>query len=173
MPKPPGNDPLSVIRLRTLVAFLGERGRHGWWDCSFLDNNGRRFLERPFPRTAFHAALRSACAAASAVHDAAIGRRGVFHLFRLPPEREAAMDLKLSQVPAEALLHLVGSADVSIAELRKLAAPDLSGSPGPIHIGTESQIGAPKSQAVLAAHYLLAFASGVRAYPYFASAAHG
>jgi hypothetical protein len=72
---------VKLIKLRLLVGFLGERRQANWWDCSFLDPTGRRFLETTFPRTAFCAAVRSTTEAARLLHDSRIGRVGVFYLF--------------------------------------------------------------------------------------------
>src|SRR4051812_19998072 len=87
----------QVLKLRLLVGFLGERKQFGWWDTTFLDSTGRRFLETVFPRTAFEAGLRCATEAARLVHDAQIGRVGAYHLFRFPVETEDAIDGEIAK----------------------------------------------------------------------------
>ena len=77
----------QITLLRFLVAFLGEKKQSAWWDCSFLNSTGIRFLETPFPRTALSAAFFSAAEAARKVHDLKIGGVGVYHLFRFPAEQ--------------------------------------------------------------------------------------
>jgi hypothetical protein len=84
--------PLQIIKLRLLVGFLGEKRQFNWWDSGFLAPTGLRFLQTIFPRTAVEAALRSTSQAARALHDSRIGRVGVFHLFRLPVEKELMVE---------------------------------------------------------------------------------
>jgi len=67
----------GVFRLRAVVLALGESAQPPWWRTAFLNETGLRFLERLYPRTAFHAAVHAAGHAACDVHDQAIGRRGV------------------------------------------------------------------------------------------------
>ena len=78
-----------IIRLRVVVLALGESAQPPWWRTGFLNETGLRFLERLYPRSAFRAAVHAAGKAACEIHDQAIGRRGVFHLFRLPEALEA------------------------------------------------------------------------------------
>jgi len=78
-----------IIRLRAVVLALGESVQPPWWRTGFLNETGLRFLERLYPRSAFRAAVHAAGKAACEIHDQAIGRRGVFHLFRLPEALEA------------------------------------------------------------------------------------
>ena len=163
----------AIIALRLLVSFLGEKKQFAWWDTSFLDTTGRRFLENPFPRTAVHAALRSAADAARRAHDAAIGRVGTFHLFRLPVDREEALEIKLTRISGATMAALVSSKEESMIELGKLANGKVTATVGPTQVGLEKQIGTPSSISILAAHYLAAFNAGLRSYPYFAKDSNG
>jgi hypothetical protein len=43
---------MSVLRLRLLVGFLGERAQFGWWPTAFYEPSGRLFLEPIFSKTA-------------------------------------------------------------------------------------------------------------------------
>jgi hypothetical protein len=167
------DSPISLlIRLRLLVAFLGEKKQFGWWDTSFLDATGRSFLERPFPRTALQAALRSSSAAAAAVHDNAIGRIGAFHLFRLPVEQEESLDIKISTIPPETLLPLITSRESALAALGEMESSRLIAASGPVQVGIEKQLGNPATGGSIAAHYLAAFKYGAKAFPYFAKDKH-
>jgi hypothetical protein len=74
--------------LRILVGFLGEKDQFNWWDCSFLNATGRKFVAIDYPRSSLAAAANAATEAARRVHDARIGKGGVFHLFRLPHAME-------------------------------------------------------------------------------------
>ena len=156
-----------ILKLRLLIAFLGEKKQFGWWDTSFLDATGRGFLERPFPRTAVHAATRSTSEAACRAHDAAIGRVAVFHLFRLPLEQEESLDLRLTGVPASDLVSLVPSKDAALTNLETLINKSAPSASGPIQVGHERQIGTPASVAQLAATYAAAFRAGATVFPYF------
>src|SRR5260370_41584991 len=102
----------QMIRLRLLVGFLGERRQANWSDCSFLDPTGRRFLETTFPRTALNAALHSTSEAARIVHDSRIGRVGVFHLFRLPIDKEDKVEAHTSELTGANAPQYVDSRDV-------------------------------------------------------------
>lgn len=164
-------DPL--IQLRLLVAFLGEKKQFGWWDTSFLDDTGRGFLRRTFPRTAAHAALRSASEAACSAHDAAIGRVGVFHLFRLPIEQEESLNLHLAGVNAADLVSPLPSRVAALAALGTMVGKEIQPFSGPIHVGNEKQIGTLGAARHLAAAYHAAFNAGVQTIPYFAKEAHG
>jgi hypothetical protein len=161
------------IKLRLLVAYLGEKKQFAWWDTSFLDDTGRGFLERPFPRTAAHAALRSASEAACRAHDAAIGRVGVFHLFRLPIEQEESLDLRLVGVAAADLVSLLPAKAAALTNLETLVSKNIPPVSGPIQVGQEKQIGTAASAGHLAAAYLAAFQAGVQTFPYFAKEDHG
>jgi len=83
--------PLHIfgIRLRTLVLALGESSNPAWWKTEFMNETGLRFLERLYPRTPVRAAVHAAGRAACEIHDRAVGRVGVYHLFRLPEALES------------------------------------------------------------------------------------
>jgi hypothetical protein len=90
-----------LIQLRALVGFLGEEDQFGWWDTSFTDSIGQRFLERSFPKDPFQAGLHSVTVAARKLHDESIGKGDVAHLFRLPhaSEQRLAETLRELEVP--------------------------------------------------------------------------
>lgn len=151
----------SISRLRWLVAFLGSKKNAAWWDCSFMDETGIKFLSNPFPRSAAAASLNSTAEAAQRVHDAALGRIGCYHLFRLPlpiEDRLLEVQVAIPDMPSKqnALEELATMADASIN------APE-----GPVQIGVETKILTDTSVRELAAHYHSAFTKGIRCYPYF------
>ncbi|MEQ1869723.1 MAG: BrxE family protein [Vicinamibacterales bacterium] len=160
----------AILRLRLLIAFLGENKQHGWWDTAFLDATGRRFLETTFPRTAFEAALRCTSEAARLIHDGQIGRRGAFHLFRLPIEVEDAIESRISQSLDPDWLALVADKEAATRELLAMATTRVTAPAGPVQVGTEKTVLSPDSASDMAAHYHSAFAERIRCYPYFASA---
>jgi hypothetical protein len=156
-----------MIRLRLLVGFLGERRQANWWDCSFLDPTGRRFLETTFPRTALQAALRSTSEAARLVHDARIGRIGVFHLFRFPIDKEDRVEAHTTELTGSGAIGYLDSREAALAELARLAESRITPLQGPVQVGLEKKILTPSSVSDLAAHYLSAFSAGTQCFPYF------
>lgn len=85
------SSPILALRLRALVRALGESALPAWWKTEFMNETGLRFLERLYPRSSFHAAVHAGGKAACEVHDRAVGRVGVYHLFRLPESLEVEM----------------------------------------------------------------------------------
>jgi hypothetical protein len=164
---------IQLIKLRLLVGFLGEKRQANWWDCSFLDATGRRFLETTFPRTAFCAALRSTAEAARLLHDSRIGRVGVFHLFRLPVDHEDALEAHIADWPSEDAPGWISSRDAALEELRRMGESHVSAPQGPVQVGIEKKILAPGSISDLAAHYHSAFAGNFQCFPYFAGESDG
>lgn len=158
----------QLIKLRVVVAFLGEKKQFGWWDTSFLDGTGRGFLERCFPRTAVHAGFRSTSEAACRMHDAAIGKVGVFHLFRLSVEKEQAVDLRLGRIGQQEIIAPIASKEHALTELQNLAGKAGKSSPGPIQIGRENEMTTAGSIRKIAESYLSAFQTGTQTIPYFA-----
>jgi len=156
-----------LIRLRAVVAFLGEKKQFGWWETSFLDETGRGFLERCFPRTATHAAFRSTSEAACRMHDAAIGKVGVFHLFRLPVEKEQSLDIRLGKASHQIITSVIESKENALKELEKIAGNSGKASSGPIQIGYEKEITNPAALRRIAENYLAAFKTGIQTIPYF------
>lgn len=163
----------TVLKLRLLVGFLGEKKQFNWWDTTFLDATGRRFLETVFPRTAFEAGLRCATEAARLVHDAQIGRVGAYHLFRFPVEIEDAIEGQIAQQLDPAWLAFVADRDAADHELQAMSASPVTAPEGPVQVGTEKKVLSPDSLSDMAAHYRAAFAQGIRCYPYFGAAANG
>ena len=168
MKMPPANPILALATLRCLVGFLGEKKQNAWWDCGFLDSTGVRFLETIFPRTAKSAAARSTGEAASLVHDAAIGRLGTFHLFRLPTAIEDQIAREIEVFNQSAPFPFT-SAQVALEQIAAQMDVSLRASPGPVQIGVEKRVTTTHSLTELAAHYYSAFTGGFRCFPYFAA----
>jgi len=98
----------TLVALRVLVAYLGEKDQFGWWSTSFLSVTGRRFLELNFPRTLLSAGVTAASDAAKDLHDQRIGHAGAFHLFRLPHGLEQDVHRYLGAEAAGGLGGLIG-----------------------------------------------------------------
>lgn len=160
----------TLVALRVLVAYLGEKDQFGWWPTSFLSATGRRFLELNFPRTLLSAGVTAASDAAKDLHDQRIGHAGAFHLFRLPHGLEQDVHRYLGAEAAGGLAGLIGGRDEAVASLGALAVEDAACSPGPLRVGTLLQLGHPASLRKLASCYRDAFAHGHQTFPYFTAA---
>ena len=73
----------KLCSLRWLVGYLGSKKQFGWWDCSFLDETGIRFLSTTFPRSAHSAAIQATSDAAQRIHDQSLGKVGGKFFFPL------------------------------------------------------------------------------------------
>ncbi|AGG07406.1 hypothetical protein B1772_01285 [Dehalococcoides mccartyi] len=163
--------PLSLLRLRALVLALGESVSPDWWKTGFMSETGLRFLERIYPRTFLHAAVRSAGKAASDTHDRAVGRVGVYHLFRLPGYLEA----EIGRIPFESDPDFVSSFRVALGQPDKLLElltqlfrrPGMDAGPGAKRLGTDKDLTDPASYERIAAAYHHAFSEGKPGFPYF------
>jgi hypothetical protein len=172
-----GNHPeqspqLKIATLRLLVGFLGESRQGNWWDCAFISPTGRKFLHTVFPRTALQASIRSTGQAARIVHDSKIGRVGMFHLFRLPVDKEESLEGLVDEVSRLDISAWTASKDAALEELGKIASVKVSAPQGPVRIGVETEMLSPNAVTRLAAHYHSAFSGGFQCFPYFGAEAH-
>jgi len=162
---------LPILRLRLLVAALGERLPTPWWRSQFLSPAGANFIERVFPRTAQAAALESITLAASRDHDAHLAPHA-FHLFRLPIYLEDQLSLHLREHGFALLGAVPLSSDDAIARLTELGRPETQPrAEGPRNLGPVSRFGDPKVQSGVASLYAQAARAGSRVFPYFEAAA--
>ena len=159
----------QFVSLRLVVGFLGEKKQQGWWDCSFLNSVGVRFLSETFPRTARAAAIRSTTEAARLSHDAAIGKLGTFHLFRLPTELEDRIEAELDALDLSGQQLSISSMEEALDQLKKFVKDPLSAPKGPVQVGVEKKILTANSVVELAAHYHSAFSGRFVCFPYFAA----
>ena len=72
----------TLLQMRMLVGFLGERAQHAWWPTAFYEPSSRHFLEPVFVKTARLAQYHGVVEAARRLHDEHLSV-GSFHLFRL------------------------------------------------------------------------------------------
>ena len=166
--------PVFAIRFRALILALGESAQPVWWKTEFMSETGLRFLERLYPRTPFRAAVHAAGTAACHVHDRAVGRVGVYHLFRLPEFLEA----EIYAIPSSAneeffsrFRECLGRQDNLLEMISKLCIVEKPTSidAGPKRIGTESDATTFEALGGAAAIYYEAFKKGKPTFPYFAS----
>ena len=156
----------ELLRLRLIVAALGERLPKPWWRCQFLSVTGLRFMERVFPRRFTAAALESATVAARRDHDANIGARS-YHLFRLPPHLEDQLIEALADDGLNAD-DLPDSAEGIMDRLTQLGSEaGLPSGSGPKSLGGVNQVLKPAVLGSIAGLYARAAQEETRIYPYF------
>jgi len=158
----------GLIRLRALVGYLGERDQREWWNTSFLSPTGQRFLERPFPRSSFSAALHSVTVAARRVHDESVGKGKVDHLFRLRPAMERQLAESLRSVDVEPIRSLIHTQDDALDGLKSMARA-VSDRVGAVRVGERMDLQTPDGVGRLAGYYHAAFTSGQLVFPYFST----
>jgi hypothetical protein len=169
--------PLLILRLRAVVLALGESASPAWWKTEFMNETGLRFLERLYPRTSFLAAVHAAGKAAHEAHDRAVGRVGVYHLFRLPEGLETELH-RMPPDPADDFFPTFRNAMGRPGELMKLLAPMCGGkraddATGARKIGTEKDIMTTEGIRKTAAVYHAAFAQNKATFPYFTAESGG
>jgi len=165
--------PVLAFRLRALVLALGECARPSWWKTEFMNETGLRFLERLYPRTSFRAAVHAAGKAACEAHDRAVGRIGVYHLFRLPESLEAEIN-RTSPNADDGFVAGIRSALGDSGRLLKLLASlcigteGMDSAPGAKRIGTDRDLITVDAFGKAASVYHRAFSQGKPGFPYFA-----
>jgi hypothetical protein len=159
----------ELIRLRTLVGFLGEDDQFGWWDTSFLSDTGQRFLQRPFPRSAFTAGLHSVTVAACRLHDTSVGKGEVTHLFRLSPAKEQEMSELLRDTTPNQILADVQDRETALESLNEMSRV-ISGTTGAVRVGWRGDLLTSDGLGQVAGYYHMAFTSDERVFPYFSDA---
>lgn len=157
---------LTILRLRLLVGFLGERSQFAWWNTTFFGDYSLRSLEFIVPKTAPLAQYHGVVEAARRLHDEHINVGG-YHLFRLPEEVE--QDLHALMATDEGIRILKESLrgkDEALAVLSQMADRKHSAKEGPASVGGIGQFGTHEVSSAIAAGYFAAFATQIRAYPY-------
>ena len=159
----------TLVMLRFVVGFLGERAQFGWWPCAFLAPASGAFLTPLFPRTQALARCNGVTQAATLVHDDRIGVGDVYHLFRLPEDLEQAIHRTLQGREQDAaLLPLVANQETALARLRSLAAVVNDNAVGPTWVGGTTALRDDQAWRRVAGYYAQAFAQRSEIFPYFA-----
>jgi len=156
----------SLLNLRLLVGYLGERAQFAWWPTAFYEASSRMFLEPVFSRTSRLAQYHGVLEAARRLHDEHLSV-GSYHLFRLPEEVEQDLhSLVQRHEPDQFALQEMLSMDAALGSLKDLAGAVSVKSLGPTVIGNISELDAPNTVKAIAAAYLSAFSQDAKAYPY-------
>ena len=154
----------SLLKIRLLVGFLGERAQFGWWPTAFYESSGHLFLEPAFPKTIRLAQYHGVIEAARRVHDEHLSV-GSFHLFRLPEEMEQDLHTLLQTGPEHVFsAGFCRDKSVALDELRNVARGAKTNVAGPVSIGRVEELNNHIQK--IAAVYHSAFNSGVHSFPY-------
>lgn len=160
----------SIVQLRLLVGFLGERAQRGWWPTSYFDKSGRAFLEPVFARTAALAQYHGVVEAARRVHDEHLSL-GCFHLFRLREEQEQDLHARLCEgILLPCYSDIVQSEEASIAALDRLAGGASAVPAGPLLVGRIDELEHATQVKSIAKAYLSGFNQHTPVYPYLMAA---
>ncbi len=164
-----------ILNLRAVVAAFGEISSPVWWNTSFMNAPGFRYLERLYPRSFFNAALHAAGRAACDVHDRGVGRIGAYHLFRLSEGLEEDVRVAAGaaqQAFIEEFRSSLGNVPALMDRLKILCdGRTLEGVlPGPRRIGDQKDLRREDAFREAAVVYFHAFKTGKPAFPYFAVA---
>ena len=161
----------TLLRLRLLVGYLGERTQHTWWPTSFHDASSKLFLEPVFTKTSHLAQYHGVLEAARRVHDEHLSV-GSYHLFRLPEEAEQDFSGMLQSSISD-MIFSGSSPNLEAAStlLGQIASNDRATASGPIAagpvaVGTINDLGSKAVVSAIASAYLSAFSRQVRVYPY-------
>ena len=156
----------TILQLRLLVGFLGERSQHGWWPTSFFGDYSMRSLEFVAPKTASLAQYHGAVEAARRLHDEHLSV-GSYHLFRLPEEVEQDLHALVQSPQGTAVIsELPKDKETALARLDRLANAGGGAAEGPVSVGSIDALHEPDTAKAIAAVYLKALSVNIKAYPY-------
>lgn len=156
----------TLLQMRLLVGFLGERAQFAWWPTAFYEASSRPFLEPVFSKTARLAQYHGVLEAARRLHDEHLNV-GSYHLFRLPEEVEQDLHSILQSTTGEELANQAPQTqDEALDALKRLVAKKTLDIVGPTAIGNIKDIGSVDTLKSIAGGYLSAFTQNAKAYPY-------
>lgn len=156
----------TLLQMRMLVGFLGERAQYAWWPTAFYEASSRLFLEPVFSKTSRLAQYHGVLEAARRLHDEHLSV-GSYHLFRLPEEVEQDLHAIVQSSAGEDLANPAPKGkEAALDELKRLAATSSSSSVGPTAVGSIKDIDSTDTLKSIAAAYLSAFTQDAKTYPY-------
>ncbi len=156
----------TLLKMRLLVGFLGERAQFAWWPTAFYEASSRLFLEPAFTKTTRLAQYHGVLEAARRLHDEHLNV-GSYHLFRLPEEVEQDLHAIVQSSEGEALTSQAPQTkEAALDALGRLAATSGTPSVGPATVGSIKDLDSTETLKAIAATYLAAFSQNSKAYPY-------
>lgn len=159
----------TLLQMRLLVGFLGERAQFAWWPTAFYEQSSRLFLEPVFSKTSRLAQYHGVLEAARRLHDEHLSV-GSYHLFRLPEEVEQDLHALVQSSAGEEFASLVPqSKDAALESLKRISGMSAPTSAGPIAIGSIKDLDSADALKAIAGAYLSAFSQNAKTYPYLVS----
>lgn len=157
----------SICETRMLIGFLGEKKQASWWGSSFLSSSSKAFLLPICPNSFAVAQYSGVCQAAALIHDEHIGIGQHYHLYRLPDSIERSL-FKCMQDHAfsEKLSSHLLTIDVAMNRLKDLGMEPIDRADGPIVVGDYSDKKLDALFRVSRSHYLDAFITDYKTFPY-------
>ena len=156
----------TVLQMRLLVAFLGERAQCAWWPTAFYEASSRLFLEPVFSKTFRLAQYHGVLEAARRLHDEHLNV-GSYHLFRLPEEAEQDLHGMLQDANGEELVNkLLQNKDAALDILKGLTTNVNSAKEGPTAVGSIKDLESGDVLNAIAGAYLSGFSKNTKIYPY-------
>ncbi len=156
----------TLLQMRILVGFLGERAQCAWWPTAFYEASSKFFLEPVFSKTSRLAQYHGVREAARRLHDEHLSV-GSYHLFRLPEEVEQDLHATVQSSVGEVLASQVPqSKEAALDALKRLAAAVSTPSEGPTAVGSIKDLDSTDTLQAIAAAYLSAFTQNTKTYPY-------
>jgi hypothetical protein len=156
----------TLLQMRLLVGFLGERAQCAWWPTAFYEASSRIFLEPVFSKTSRLAQYHGVLEAARRLHDEHLSV-GSYHLFRVPEEVEQDLHAIVQSIVGEEIASQAPqSKEAALDALKRLAATSDVSSVGPMAVGSINDLDSTDTLKVIAATYLSAFTQNVKTYPY-------
>lgn len=156
----------TLLQMRILVGFLGERAQYAWWPTAFYETSSRLFLEPVFSKTARLTQYHGVLEAARRLHDEHLSA-GSYHLFRLPEEAEQDLHKVLQTGGGEELANqALQSKEAALDALERLAATGGKANVGPTSVGGIEDLDSTATLKAIAAAYLSAFTQDAKTYPY-------
>jgi hypothetical protein len=157
----------TLLQLRVIVGFLGERAQCAWWPTAFYEASSRLFLDPVFSKTSRLAQYHGVMEAARRLHDEHLSV-GSYHLFRLPEETEQDLHATVQGSSGDEMACQVAQGKEAALDALKLLATT-SGSRscvGPVVAGNIKDLDSADTLKTIAAAYLSAFNQNVKTYPY-------
>lgn len=156
----------TLLQMRLLVGFLGERAQFSWWPTAFYEASSRLFLEPVFSNTSRLAKYHSVLEAARRLHDEHLSV-GSYHLFRLPEEVEQDLHAIMQGSVGEDIARQVPqSKEAALDALKRLAVTSVTCRVGPTALGRISAVDSTDTLKSMAGAYLSAFSQNAKTYPY-------
>lgn len=156
----------TLLQMRVLVGFLGERAQFAWWPTAFYEASSHLFLEPVFSKTSLLAQYHGVLEAARLLHDEHLSV-GSYHLFRLPEEVEQDLHALIQSQEGETLAGQVPqNKEAALEALKHLASATPSKSVGPTSVGSIKVLDSGDTLKAIAGAYLSAFSQKVITYPY-------